>query len=67
MSKQQMETFYHASSGVQIKSNGNFCGICEITREVYKFVNNTFKKNIEVKFNDYLVKAEEKNFNIKLS
>ena len=47
---------YHASSGVQIKSNGK---LCEITRDVYNEVNKSFKKITGIEFNEALVTVKE--------
>ena len=53
--KAAKENPYHASSGVQIKSNGKFC---EITRHVYNEVNKSFKKKTRLNF-EALVKVKE--------
>ena len=47
---------YHASSGVQIKSNGK---LCEITRDVYNEVNKSFKRKTGIEFNEALVKVKK--------
>ena len=53
--KAAKENPYHASSGVQIKSNGK---LREITRDVYNEVNKSFKKKTRLNF-EALVKVKE--------
>ena len=50
------ENPYHASCGVQMKSNGK---LREITRDVYNEVNKSFKKKTGTEFNEASVKVKE--------
>ena len=54
--KEANENPYHASYGVQIKSNRK---LREITREVYHEVNKSFKKKTGIEFNEALVQVKE--------